>query len=95
MSLTDDLQRLAELRSSGVLTEAEFKQAKAKLLEDDAPARPAPRAHHPDEDTHDQSLGRAANRYVSFQMVMTVVGILIFLLVLAPRMCGGHPGMFR
>lgn len=82
MSLSDELQRLAELKSSGALTEAEFERAKAKLLDDE----PAPRYERPDDG--DDSLGRAANRYVSFQMIMAVIGILVFLFVIAPKMCG-------
>jgi cytochrome c-type biogenesis protein CcmH/NrfG len=82
MSLTDELQRLAELRASGALTEAEFEQAKAKLLSPQAP----PPNRQPD-DRLENSVGRAANRYVTFQMVMAVVAMLVFLFVIAPRMC--------
>jgi hypothetical protein len=89
MSLSDELQRLADLRSSGALTESEFEQAKAKLLKED----PAPRRQQPDE-TRDDSLGRAANRYVTFQFIMGVIAILIFLFVMAPRMCGSPRSSF-
>ena len=34
-SMADELKKLSELRASGVLTEAEFEQQKAKLLESD------------------------------------------------------------
>lgn len=86
MSLTDELQRLAELRASGALTESEFQKAKCRLLEEDT------RSYKPEsEEKPDQSLGRAANRYVTFQMGMAVIVILIFLFVLAPKMCSG-PG---
>ena len=34
-SLADELKKFAELRDSGVLSEAEFEQQKAKLLEGD------------------------------------------------------------
>jgi hypothetical protein len=89
MSLTDELQRLAELRASGALTESEFQKAKGKLLEQDTtPYLPKP------DDEPDQSLGRAANRYVTFQMVMAVIGILIFLFVIAPRMCSASRSPF-
>jgi hypothetical protein len=89
MSLTDELQRLAELRASGALTESEFQKAKSRLLEeDDAPYKPE------SNDKPDQSLGHAANRYVTFQMVMAVVCILIFLFVLAPKMCSGSSPPF-
>jgi len=96
MSLSTELQRLAELRASGALTEAEFERAKEKLLrENPAPQRPA-FDHRPDD-----SLGRAANRYVTFQAVMGVIAILIFLFVFAPKMCSssgpsfGTPSPFR
>jgi hypothetical protein len=88
MSLTDELQRLAELRSAGALTESEFQQAKAKLLEQDtAPYQPEP------NDEPDHSLGRAANRYVTFQMVVSVIGILIFI-VFASKMCSSARSSF-
>lgn len=82
MSLADELQRLAELRASGALTESEFEQAKRKLLQQEAP--PSGRES---DDMLDHSVGRAANRYVTLQIVMAVIGILIFLFVFAPRMC--------
>jgi len=81
MSLPDELQRLADLRSSGALTESEFEQAKAKLLNEEL----VPRGQQPD-DRRDDSLGRAANRYVTFQFIMAVIAILVFLFVIAPRM---------
>jgi hypothetical protein len=82
MSLTDELQRLADLRSSGALTESEFEQAKAKLLKADSAPRREAFGHQ-----RDDSLGRAANRYVTFQFIMSVIAILVFLFVIAPKMC--------
>lgn len=89
MSLSDELQRLADLKSSGALTEAEFEQAKAKLLNDD-PAPPQERS----DDAPDNSLGKAANRYVSFQMVMAAIAMLVFLFVIAPKMCSSSRPAF-
>ena len=89
MSLPDELQRLADLRSSGALTESEFEQAKAKLLEEDLPPR-----RQPSDDRRDDSLGRAANRYVTFQLIMAVVAILIFLFAFAPKMCSSSGPSF-
>ena len=40
MSLTDDLAKLEEMRDRGTLTQAEFEQAKAKLL-NPSPLEPA------------------------------------------------------
>jgi hypothetical protein len=89
MSLSDELQRLADLRSSGALTESEFQQAKAKLLKEDS----APRRQQPDH-RQDQSLGRAANRYVTFQFIFSVIAILIFLFVVGPKMCSSSGPSF-
>jgi hypothetical protein len=86
MSLSDELQRLADLRSSGALTESEFERAKAKLLNEDS----IPRREQSD-DVPDHSLGRAANRYVTFQFIMGVIALLVFLFVFAPKMCS-HSG---
>lgn len=89
MSLTDELQRLADLKASGALTESEFEKAKTKLLERDVRVNPPKSDGEPD-----QSLGRAANRYVTLQMVMAVIVILIFLFVIAPRMCSATRSPF-
>lgn len=40
MTLSDELTRLAELRSSGSLTEEEFVRAKERLLQQAGPAHP-------------------------------------------------------
>jgi uncharacterized protein involved in exopolysaccharide biosynthesis len=45
MSLADELQKLEQLRSSGALSEDEFKQAKAKLIS--TPGTPPPVAPTP------------------------------------------------
>jgi hypothetical protein len=82
MDLADQLTKLQLLRESGALTEAEFTLAKQKLIHADP--RPIQRglfdglfrANERDENT----LGKAANRYVSLQMVMAVIGIILFLI---------------
>jgi hypothetical protein len=89
MSLSDELQRLAELRSSGALTESEFQQAKTKLLNEKTPLR-----REAPDDRQDQSLGRAANRYVTFQLIMTIIVGLVILFVIAPRMCSSSGPSF-
>lgn len=83
MSLSDELKKLADLKESGALTEQEFQQAKHRLLNSSA----QPPTNNRSSAGHDNSLGQAANRYVSFQIIMTVIGVIIFLLVIAPRMC--------
>lgn len=42
MSLTDELSKLAELHAAGGLTEEEFKRAKERLLQAEAPSFAAP-----------------------------------------------------
>ena len=87
MSLADELQKLQELRSAGTLSAQEFEQAKRKLLSSPAEERSGP----PDE--RENSLGRAANRYVSFNIIMAVIGIIMFLIffftVFLPMFSGG------
>jgi hypothetical protein len=85
MNITDELERLGKLHKDGTLSDEEFAQAKSKLLsqsEEREPAEP------------DRSLGEAANRYVSLQIVMSVIGIIIFLIflfgVILPHMPQSH-----
>jgi hypothetical protein len=88
MSLADELMKLEQLRGSGALSEEEFQTAKRRLLDAPAaapaPAAPAPAAYAPQD-----SLGRAANRYVSFQMISAAVGLAIFLIFVC-SMGGGR-----
>jgi hypothetical protein len=92
MNITDELERLARLHKDGTLSDEEFAQAKRKLLSQPSESEPPAK---------DNSLGGAANRYVTFQMVMGVVGIIIFLIflfgVILPHMNSGPrfgPGPF-
>jgi Short C-terminal domain len=68
MNITEELERLGQLHKDGTLSDEEFAQAKNKLLNapDENPA-PAPNT----------TLGEAANRYVSFQMIMSVIGFIV------------------
>ena len=75
MSIADEIEKLAQLRKTDVLSEEEFQQAKAILLEDKTPTSPAPQ--NPDN----ASLGQAANRYVSFQIVSGVIAMVVVLSV--------------
>jgi hypothetical protein len=92
VAISDELEKLSKLHESGELTDEEYAKAK------DAALRAAGR--EPDsydgpgftEDLfggNDESLGRAANRYVSFQIVSAVVGLIVFVLFLAV-MCQGN-----
>jgi hypothetical protein len=71
MNITDELQRLATLHRNGDITDAEFAEAKQHLL--------APPAVHSFEPNN--TVGRAANRFVSFQIVMAAIGLVIFLVL--------------
>jgi hypothetical protein len=85
MTLSDEIKKLADLRASGALSEEEFQQAKTKLLQ---PAQPT---FYSNSEPQSGGLGRAANRYVSFQIFMSILVGIIFLLFIAPRMCSSGP----
>jgi len=100
MSLADELEKLQNLREEGALTEDEFQVAKTKLL--NAPAAPTGSVHNwtgnqlNDFVDQDNSLGTAANRYVSFQMIMGIIGFILFVffsLFMLSQM--GHMGLMR
>ncbi len=82
MSLSDEIQKLADLKAAGALSEDEFREAKSKLLRQEEPSR-----REMGDYRETDSLGRAANRYVSFQVVSAVIAIIIFLIFFAPAMC--------
>jgi hypothetical protein len=67
MSMADDLTKLDELHQAGALSDAEFETAKRRLL---------------NAEGDNSSLGRAANRYVSFQIVAGAIGLIVFLVFL-------------
>ena len=68
MSIADEIERLSQLHQSGALTDAEFAAAKRRLIGGEG--------GEPD------TLGQAANRYVSLQAGLSVVGAIVFLIVL-------------
>jgi len=91
MSMTDELERLTKLHREGALTKEEFDQAKAQLLNQ-------PAAFPPPEQSPN-TLGEAANRYVTLQMVMSVVGFILFLIfflgVILPHLSGNSGSGFQ
>lgn len=72
MSITEELEKLRDLYDDGVLTAGEFTEAKRQLLHPSPAVAPAPSDH--------STLAQSAERYVSFQMMMSIVGLVIFLL---------------
>ncbi len=69
MSISDEIERLNKLRIQGALSEEEFVSAKRQLIGGD------------ERRSDEHSVGRAANRYVTWYMVMGVVGLILFLIV--------------
>jgi len=67
MALTDELLKLQQLRDAGTLSDAEFAQAKVKLLADTSNSR----------SPGDDLIGQAANRWVTFQIVMAILGLVV------------------
>ena len=106
MSIADDLAKLEQLRNSGSLTQAEFDEAKHALLHPStinpppsaASATSAPDASEIYGTVHrygdDDSLGRAANRYVDYRIVTGVIGgivaLIVFLIVLSNMGSSGN-----
>jgi Short C-terminal domain len=71
--VAQELEKLARLHESGALTDEEFARAKDAALnrKDDGAVA----------DREGRSLGSAANRYVTFQIGMSIVGLVMFLVV--------------
>ena len=72
--VAQELEKLARLHESGALTDEEFARAKDAALNrrDDGTAA---------DNREGGSLGSAANRYVTFQIGMSIVGLIVFLVV--------------
>jgi hypothetical protein len=89
MAIADELDKLAKLHDSGDLSDDEYAQAKDAALRA-AGAQPqsgdGPGFIEDMFGGGDNSLGTAANRYVSFQMVMGGIGLIVFLVVACAMM---------
>jgi len=98
MSIADEISKLDQLKKSGALSEEEFQQAKAILLENKISAPESP-DNAPEQELENTSLGQAANRYVSYQMTMGVivmVVVIIFLLAMCTKIDNDrHPRWMR
>ena len=87
-SLSNEIGRLHRLREDGALTDAEFIEAKRRLITS------VGRGEGESRDGDDQGssdLGRAANRYVTHEKNRSVVGLIVFvaliLFVFIPFAC--------
>ena len=84
MDLADQIAKLHALYEAGALSPDEFAAAKRALLEPSGPPDLPSRSNQrprPGDDP-DQSLGRAANRYMNLQIVVAVIGAVVFLTIL-------------
>ena len=69
-SLASEIGRLHRLVEDGALTEAEFAEAKRRLIAS---------AGHDGRDDDDGDLGRAANRFVTYEKKKSTVGLVVFI----------------
>ncbi len=104
MSLVDELEKLGKLKSQGLLSDEEFQKAKSKLLDkQETPKKRVttqnfnnrksftPRSNDLKNFVEDKSsLGEAANRYVTFQIIMGIIGVIVFL-IFASKMFSSSP----
>jgi hypothetical protein len=72
--VAQELEKLARLHESGALTDEEFARAKDAALNRKDGGAVA-------DEREASSLGTAANRYVTFQIGMSIVGLIVFLVV--------------
>ena len=81
MNIADELKKLHQLHDSGALNDEEFAKAKDAVLGGQPPARTSSTEGEGLLENifggKKDTLGDAANRYVSFQVVMAVVGLII------------------
>lgn len=80
MSLADELQKLATLKADGVLTEAEFVQAKARLIQGETVTPIS--APTPTGPTLDQTAAKAYKLYVQGGATVAIVAILAMVIFL-------------
>jgi hypothetical protein len=71
MNMSDELERLSKLHKEGTLSDEEFAKAKSRLLGQER--EPIQR---------DNSVNEAADRFMSLQVVLFIVGVILFLILL-------------
>jgi len=74
MSLADELQKLAQLKSTGALSESEFEQAKKKLLEQSSGQTFGPPQVQ-------QAPDKGSDRDDSLLIVLVVLAVILILIV--------------
>ena len=80
MGIADELERLKQLHDTGELNDAEYADAKAKVLsESESSPRGVVSSILGGENS---SLTNAATTYINFRIVMGIIGFIIFLVIL-------------
>lgn len=86
MNIVDELEKLQQMHESGALSDEEFAKAKAAVLS----GPPLPRSAGGEDEglvsnifgDKKETLGHAANRFVSFQKVMAVVVTVVMAVII-------------
>ena len=81
MGIADDLEKLERLHESGALSDREFDDAKQHVLNSYS-YDSADSADSDDFGDDDDSIGAAANRYVTYRIIASVAGLVVFLILL-------------
>jgi hypothetical protein len=86
VGIAEELEKLTQLHERGALSDQEYAEAKQAILRvatKDTPSDKTNAVVGRDLDgARNGTLGEAANRYVSFQIVMAGISLVIFLVVL-------------
>ena len=85
MGIAEELEKLTQLHERGALSDQEYAEAKQATLQGAAKDTTTDTQNAglmSDPDGANRTLGEAANRYVSFQIVMAGVSLVIFLVLL-------------
>ena len=86
MRIAEELEKLSQLHERGALSDQEYAEAKQATLQNATKDTTTVRQNSSDvnelDDASGRTLGEAANRYVSFQMVMAGISLLVVLVLL-------------
>jgi len=94
MGIADELERLKHLHDSGELNDAEYEEAKAKLLASEGNESSGSGGGVLSSilgGDGDNSLAKAATTYINFRIVMGIIGFIGFIIVLLVIASGSHP----
>jgi hypothetical protein len=80
LGIAEELEKLTQLHERGVLSDQEYAEAKQTTLR--GVTKDTTDKHNRGPVSDDRTLGEAANRYVSFQILMAGVTFVIILVLL-------------